>query len=76
MSEKKIEVGDKVKLYLDEIIKENEKVRSRFYHLLDFWQAINGKEGVVERIEDEIIWVRGSRTNSLRRFTRETLRKI
>jgi len=68
--------GDKVTLYLDEVIEENKKKRAKCYHLLDFWKAINGKYGVVENaVSDEEIWVRGNRTNEVRMFNAATLKK-
>jgi hypothetical protein len=67
-------VGDKVVLYLNEVIEENKKKRASFHHLLPFWKAINGKKGTIEKIDGDNIWVRGNNTNQLRCFTRKTLK--
>lgn len=68
--------GDEVVLYLDEVIEENSKKRAKYNHLLKFWNAINGKKGVIiEVISDDEIWVQGGRTGAIRMFTKATLRR-
>lgn len=71
-----IKEGDRVVLYLDEVIAENLKKKSKI-HLVKFWKAINGKSGIVTNVvSDDEIWVCGDKTNVNRMFTKTTLRKI
>lgn len=68
-------IGDKVKLNLKEeikIAKKNKKVKL----LVAFWEAIDGREGVIEKIDGEDIWVRGSRKGVLRLFNKDVLEKL
>lgn len=73
-----MKVGDKVKLNLS---KEIEKAKSKKDYttpsVLELWEKINGKEGVItEIIDDDKIWVLGDRTKKERRFNKDTLEII
>ena len=71
-----IKDGDVVYLYLDKAIAENSKKKNKYYHLVDFWESINGNIGTIVKIDGEQVWVKGKNTGSVRIFTKETVRKI
>lgn len=70
-----MKVGDKVKLNLTkEIEKGKHKKTAMPPSTIEFWEAINGREGViVEVVSDNEIWVRGKKTGADRMFNKETL---
>jgi len=71
----KMNIGDKIILYLDEEIKKAEKEKKKLTcpYIVQLWKDINNLEGIITEIDGDNIWVRGN--NIERCFNKETLRK-
>ena len=72
-----MKVGDKVKLNLS---KEIEKAKARKDYttpsVLELWEDINGKTGIITEIINDRIWVMGNITKKERCFSEDTLEVI
>jgi hypothetical protein len=69
-----IQVGDKVKIFLDNEIEKAKKKHYANSSVVDFWKAINGRIGVVCEINGDNIWVKGPQ-GIARRFREDVLIK-
>jgi len=65
-----MKIGDKVKINLTKEIENSKNITPS---VLELWENINGKEGIITEINDEEIWVKGNRTNKERMFNKEVL---
>lgn len=74
-----MQIGDKVRLFLDEEIAKAEKAKSKkpYAHpfVVDIWKKLNGRIGVVIEIDGSNIWVVGPRGKP-RMFREDVLKLI
>ncbi len=73
-----MQVGDKVKLFLDDEIKKAEKAKKNkpYAHpsVVNLWKGLNGRVGTICEIDGEDIWVKGPQ--GMPRLFREDVLKI
>jgi len=70
-----MKIGMEVQIYLDkeiEIAKKNKNYINS--NVLELWEKINGKMGIISKINNNEIWIKSRRTNKERIFTRDTLK--
>ena len=70
-----MKIGMEVQIYLDkeiEIAKKNKNYINS--NVLELWEKINGKTGIISKINNNEIWIKSRRTNKERIFTRDTLK--
>jgi len=70
-----MKIGMEVQIYLDkeiEIAKKNKNYINS--NVLELWEKINGKMGIISKINNNEIWIKSRRTNKERIFTKDTLK--
>jgi len=72
-----LKVGDTVKLYFDEEIKKAQVAKKNNSYanpsVVDLWKGLNGRVGIIVKIDGDNIWVKGSQ-GMARLFNKEVLK--
>ena len=70
-----MKVGIEVQIYLDEEINIAKKNKNYVNStVLKLWEEINGKTGIISKINNNEIWIKSRKTNKERIFTENTLK--
>lgn len=69
-----MKIGQEVVIYLDDQIKKNKKNVSS--SVLELWKNINGKRGIISKINGEEVWIKSRRTGKERKFDIYTLKQF